>query len=85
MTNRKWETTRSYRDAAERAAAESKTVFVDLFDGRFDKLDLLLSDGLHLTPEGNDILFQAVLEALPKSVLSIPPAFPHWAKLLERK
>lgn len=84
--NRLLEVTRTYRDACEAVASENGAAFVDLFDGRFDHgRDILLSDGLHLTPAGNEVLFNAVLERLPRHVVSMDPAFPHWAKLLEKK
>ena len=77
ISNRLKENTRLYRNAAADVAQDEKTIFVDLFDGRFDDMARLLNDGLHLTEAGNEVLFRAVLEKLPDQVLTTEPAFPH--------
>ena len=74
--------TAQYREAAAGVATRQGAVFVDLFDGRFDEPGLL-SDGLHLTPAGNRLLFEAVWQRLSPAAKAAAPAFPYWRDLLE--
>ncbi len=84
VPNRNAETSQLYRDACAAVATERNALFVDLWDGRLAK-DNCSSDGLHLTPEGNLVLFGSVMEVLPQSVLKVEPAFPYWLDLLNKK
>jgi lysophospholipase L1-like esterase len=81
-TNRLVAVTRTYRDAAADVAARFKVTFVDLFDGRFAAPGLL-SDGLHLTPAGNRVLYEAVWDKISDRAKAVPRAFPYWRDLLE--
>ena len=63
-------------------AAVEGAVLVDAYDAFFGKeAVLIMSDGLHLTPAGNEVLAQtfytAIRNRVPASLLTAPARFPE--------
>ncbi|KAK7330536.1 hypothetical protein VNO77_24731 [Canavalia gladiata] len=79
--------TGQYANACVEIAKEMGVHYINLWskmqetDGWQKKF---LSDGLHLTPEGNDVVYQEVIKVLNKAGLSadkMPFDFPHHSKI----
>ena len=82
------EVTGRYAEACKRLAAEMDVPCVDLFSkfGAIDGYgDTLLNDGLHLTPKGNAMVAEAVIEVLKELKLDpdeMPVDVPLWDAML---
>ena len=73
--NRTLEQSDAYRKACSEVAMEKKTHFVDAWQAIMNSKDWkeCLCDGLHLSGEGNDILYQEVLKSIQTNVPEMLP------------
>ena len=84
------DTTREYANVIAKIAAEEKVHFVDLWQHEslwINESEQLLSDGLHLSPKGNDLFFKLLTDCIRENVhemsaerLSLVP--PYWKHML---
>ncbi|XP_003272767.2 isoamyl acetate-hydrolyzing esterase 1 homolog isoform X1 [Nomascus leucogenys] len=74
-----------YANACLRVAQDCGTDVLDLWTLMQDSQDFssYLSDGLHLSPKGNEFLFSHLWPLIEKKVSSLPLLLPYWRDVAE--
>ena len=85
-TNRRNAVTEQYAVAAMAVGSELGVSTVDLFTALSQKpsLETYLSDGLHLTAEGEEVVAELVLPLVEQALQDLPPVFPDWMSVNAR-
>ncbi|XP_063552140.1 isoamyl acetate-hydrolyzing esterase 1 homolog isoform X1 [Gorilla gorilla gorilla] len=76
-----------YANACLQVAQDCGTDVLDLWTLMQDSQDFssYLSDGLHLSPKGNEFLFSHLWPLIEKKVSSLPLLLPYWRDVAEAK
>ncbi|XP_032150077.1 isoamyl acetate-hydrolyzing esterase 1 homolog isoform X3 [Sapajus apella] len=76
-----------YANACLQVAQDCGTDILDLWTLMQDSQDFssYLSDGLHLSPKGNEFLFSHLWPLIEKKVSSLPLLLPYWRDVAEAK
>lgn len=77
------EPTKLYAKACCEAAEEAGIDSVDFFSAMMNQknYDQLLNDGLHLSTEGSEFLFELLKPVVDKHIQDLPMIYPYWADI----